>query len=119
MEFTKAHRSYQEQMKLLADRGLVVGDEAVAVAALKRIGYYRLSAYTYPLRLLITDGVDGLIVPCGDVVALAAAMNRLARDVQVREAMGEAARARAADFTLDALMPLFERFYETVLASRR
>jgi abortive infection bacteriophage resistance protein len=50
VEFTKEHRSYQAQVQLLAGRGLQIGDHAAAISALKRIGYYRLSAYTYPLR---------------------------------------------------------------------
>lgn len=50
MKYAKPHLNYQEQLKLLASRGMVIGDEAAAVAALKRIGYYRLSAYTYVFR---------------------------------------------------------------------
>lgn len=50
MEFTKKHLPYPDQVGLLASRGMDIGDEATAVAALKRIGYYRLSAYSYPMR---------------------------------------------------------------------
>lgn len=50
VRYTKPHLKYDEQVKLLASRGLDVGHEAEAVRALKRIGYYRLSAYTYPFR---------------------------------------------------------------------
>lgn len=50
MEYSKPHLNYNEQVQLLIDRGLDVPNRAVAVRALKRIGYYRLSAYTYPLR---------------------------------------------------------------------
>lgn len=50
MEYSKPHLNYNEQVQLLIDRGLDVPNRAVAVQALKRIGYYRLSAYTYPLR---------------------------------------------------------------------
>lgn len=34
----------------MTGRGLVVTDRPGAISALKRIGYYRLSAYTYPFR---------------------------------------------------------------------
>jgi glycosyltransferase involved in cell wall biosynthesis len=67
---------------------------------------------------MVRNGVDGLIVPCGDVPALAAALDRLVRDVPAREAMGEAGRLRAAEFMVDAVMPRFERFYESVLEQR-
>ncbi|MCL1899462.1 MAG: Abi family protein [Promicromonosporaceae bacterium] len=49
-EYEKRHLNYAEQVDLLRSRGLAIADEGVAVRALKRIGYYRLSAYTYPLR---------------------------------------------------------------------
>lgn len=41
-EDPKPHRNFQEQLALLKARGLDVGDHKSAVAALKRIGYYRL-----------------------------------------------------------------------------
>lgn len=60
MEYSKTHLTYPEQVRLLARRGLDVGDEATAIAALKRIGYYRLSAYTYPLRTPLPGGTAGV-----------------------------------------------------------
>lgn len=50
MQYTKKHLNYEEQVGLLADRGLAIEDRGDAVRQLKRIGYYRLSAYTYPMR---------------------------------------------------------------------
>lgn len=46
----KTYKSYREQLDLLRMRGLSVADEASALAALQRLGYYRLSGYFYPLR---------------------------------------------------------------------
>ena len=40
------------------------------------------------------DGVEGLVVPRGDVAALAEALERLARDAELRQRLGEAARLR-------------------------
>ncbi|SED23251.1 Glycosyltransferase involved in cell wall bisynthesis [Rhizobiales bacterium GAS188] len=45
-------------------------------------------------RALVRDGVEGLLVPPGDVPALARAMLALAQDPQRMARMGEAARAR-------------------------
>lgn len=45
---------------------------------------------------MITDGEDGLLTPQADVPALTAAITRLARDVELRDRLGRAARARAA-----------------------
>lgn len=46
----KTHASYQQQLNKLRERGLIVGQEHEALAALERLGYYRLSGYFYPLR---------------------------------------------------------------------
>lgn len=51
----KDHLSYEDQLTRMLDRGLTSGDRAIAIEALKRIGYYRLSAYTYPFREPPTD----------------------------------------------------------------
>lgn len=50
VQYTKKHLNYEEQVDLLTGRGLVIEDRGDAVRQLKRIGYYRLSAYTYPMR---------------------------------------------------------------------
>lgn len=46
-------------------------------------------------RQAVEDGVTGTLVPKGDVAALAAALERLARDGALRRRMGESGRARA------------------------
>jgi glycosyltransferase involved in cell wall biosynthesis len=43
----------------------------------------------------IEDGVQGFVVPAGDAVALAAALERLARDPALAVRMGRAGRLRA------------------------
>src|SRR5204862_347115 len=47
---------------------------------------------------LARDEVDGLVVPTGDVPALAAALARLAGDPALRRRLGDAAARRAASF---------------------
>jgi colanic acid/amylovoran biosynthesis glycosyltransferase len=44
---------------------------------------------------MISDGVDGYLVPQEDVAAIAANLRRLAADKALRERIGHAARARA------------------------
>jgi glycosyltransferase involved in cell wall biosynthesis len=46
-------------------------------------------------REVVTDGVDGLLVPPRDAVALARAIARLQDDAPLRERLGAAARAKA------------------------
>jgi glycosyltransferase involved in cell wall biosynthesis len=45
-------------------------------------------------RQFVRDGVEGFVVPPGDAAALAEALQRLARDPELRSRMGEAARRR-------------------------
>ena len=46
-------------------------------------------------REVVTDGVEGLLVPARDPAALAGAIGRLAADPALRKRMGEAARTKA------------------------
>ena len=47
--FQKPYRSAHDLVKLLQSRGLTISDTAKAESYLEYIGYYRLSAYMYPL----------------------------------------------------------------------
>jgi glycosyltransferase involved in cell wall biosynthesis len=51
---------------------------------------------------VITDGVDGFVVPIRDPDAIAERITRLHDDPELRERMGRAARERALQFTWDA-----------------
>lgn len=51
--------SCQEQLAVLKARGLQVPDESVALDALTRISYYRLSGYWYPFRETNPRGTKG------------------------------------------------------------
>lgn len=48
--YDKPWLSYEDQLKKLIERGLIVTDEDKAINYLERIGYYRLSGYWFPLR---------------------------------------------------------------------
>jgi abortive infection bacteriophage resistance protein len=48
--FTKPALSVDQQLSLLASRGLVISDQARAKIVLQKIGYYRFSAYTLPFE---------------------------------------------------------------------
>jgi abortive infection bacteriophage resistance protein len=42
-----------DQIELLKSRGMIIADEDIARRCLRRIGYYRLSAYWYPFRSML------------------------------------------------------------------
>lgn len=50
MAYDKPHLTYDKQLNLMQSRGLALGDRQQASRALRAIGYYRLSAYTYVFR---------------------------------------------------------------------
>lgn len=52
MKYSKPHVTLDQQLQLLADRGLDIDDWELKKADLTAIGYYRLTAYLYPFRRL-------------------------------------------------------------------
>jgi glycosyltransferase involved in cell wall biosynthesis len=67
---------------------------------------------------MIIDGETGLLVPPGDVEALASAMQRLIESPDLRERLGRASRERAQMFAPEAVVPRFEQLYTQLGASR-
>jgi glycosyltransferase involved in cell wall biosynthesis len=68
---------------------------------------------------IITDGVDGLLVPRDDPASLAAAMLRLVGDEALRRSLGSAARRSArARFSLTSMLARYEEIYRDALGRR-
>ena len=66
---------------------------------------------------VLTDGLDGLLVPPADPPALAGACIRLACSPTLRRQLGEAGRATVeARFSLDAMVRRYEDIYDEELA---
>lgn len=71
-----------------------------------------IGAQTWGVRDVIRDGVDGLLVPFGDVAALTDALSGLLADPARRAAMGAAGRAKVyAEHTWDKKFPIIEGLY--------
>lgn len=65
----------------------------------------------------LVDGETGILVPPGDVDALANAIHRLSRDARLRARLGEAGRARVDEFRGSAVIARIEAAYVRLLRS--
>jgi 2-deoxystreptamine N-acetyl-D-glucosaminyltransferase/2-deoxystreptamine glucosyltransferase len=65
---------------------------------------------------VVTDGVEGLLVPPGRPDELAAAARRVLEEPGLRERLAEGARARAAELSSDAVYTRLERILEEASA---
>jgi glycosyltransferase involved in cell wall biosynthesis len=68
---------------------------------------------------IVADGETGLLVPPGDVGALAGALRRLAGDEALRERLAAGGEERVRRFTWEAVAAAYRKIYEGVLAGRR
>jgi glycosyltransferase involved in cell wall biosynthesis len=62
-------------------------------------------------RDVLTDGVDGLLIPEGDIAALAAGMKRLMDDKELRRKMGAAAFRNSEKYDKERIMALWEKLF--------
>jgi glycosyltransferase involved in cell wall biosynthesis len=67
---------------------------------------------------ILTDGVDSLIVPPEDPVALAKAMSRLAVDPELRAELGRRAKERSVMFDITGASRAIGDLYETIVRPR-
>lgn len=68
---------------------------------------------------VVTDGVDGLLVPSDDINALAAALDRLITNHDLAAQLAAAGRRRVvADFDLDRTIDRLVAFYRALMSAR-
>ncbi len=68
---------------------------------------------------VLTDGVDGLVVPPGDPEALADALTRVVSDPELRARFGAGAKRRSAMFDVAEASRTIESIYREVAPDRR
>lgn len=66
-------------------------------------------------RDVVTDGTDGILVPEGDIPAMASSLERLMSDDALRSAMSTAARAASGRFAEEAIMRKWMTLFESLV----
>ena len=66
-------------------------------------------------RMLIRNGENGMLVPCGDVEMIAAALNKIAREYTLRQECGERARKVKDDYSKERIMESWESYINRVI----
>jgi glycosyltransferase involved in cell wall biosynthesis len=74
--------------------------------------------YTYPTGAVARDGVDGIEIPGRDVDALAAAIERLYREPELRRVLGHNGRRQAEAYTWRRAAERLLAAYEKAVAGR-
>lgn len=112
-----------QELLAMTDIGVVTsrGSEVVSRIAAEYMasGIPQVATRVNVLPEMIDDGASGLLVPAGDPEALAAALQRLVEDGELRGAMGAAARKAALHrFHPDRLTAETRAVYEALWESR-
>ena len=69
-------------------------------------------------RDIITDGKDGFLVAAGDVDGLAAKMDELISDDELRRKMGHAARLKSENYQMERIGPMWLDLFNELLRQR-
>jgi glycosyltransferase involved in cell wall biosynthesis len=95
--------------------------EGLGVAAIEAMAAGRpvIASAVGGLPELIVDGAQGLLVPPGDAMALAAALERCVGDAALRARLGAAGHERARAFSTRAMARGTASVYQRALAARR
>ena len=106
----------------VADIGLVTSDaESFCLSLLEAMcfGCPSVATRVGGIPEVVEDGVSGLLVPPGDVAALAGAVETLVHDEPRRQALGQAGQARArARFSAGVIVPRYEALYRQLCRPR-
>jgi glycosyltransferase involved in cell wall biosynthesis len=101
----------------LASRSEAMGRVLLEAAA---AGKARIATRVGGIPTVIESGYDGLLVPKNDVEQLAAGLDALMSDAQLRQRLGERARARTEqEFSGAAYLEMFEELVSATLAAAR
>ena len=64
---------------------------------------------------IITDGVNGFLVPVGDILAMSEAILKLLKDEKLRKDIAAAGKIRAGDFLVEKMVSEYESVFENII----
>jgi glycosyltransferase involved in cell wall biosynthesis len=64
---------------------------------------------------IISDGIDGFLVDNGDIKGFSQKMSILMGDAALRKKMGVNARKKAKTFSVEAIMPVWDRLFKQLV----
>jgi glycosyltransferase involved in cell wall biosynthesis len=112
-----------EQYLQAADLGIVTSEtESFCLSILEAMCFACPSVATRVggIPEVIEDGISGVLVPPGDPIPFARAIEELIADPTRRAALGQAARSRAeAHFSAEMIVPQYEELYRRVCGAPR
>jgi N-acetyl-alpha-D-glucosaminyl L-malate synthase BshA len=93
-------------------------EESFGLAALESLacGTPAVTTNVGGIGELMQNGTNGFMVPLGDTAAMARRVLEMTSDETTRKRFREGARTSAARFDAERIIPMYERFYERVLA---
>lgn len=99
----------------------VTGDEGFGFSALEAMaaGKPVVAFAKGALTEVIEDGESGVLVPAGDVAALAGALTRVVNDPDLRSRLGAGGRRRAQHYAIDNHVRQLSELYEDLAANAR
>jgi glycosyltransferase involved in cell wall biosynthesis len=109
-----------EEYLQAADLGLFASDsESFCLSILEAMcfGVPSVATRVGGIPEVLLEGETGLLAPSGDAEGLAAHVTGLLRDGGRRRELGRAAKARAALFSAEAIVPQYEALYRRVAGS--
>jgi L-malate glycosyltransferase len=119
----REHVTEMEDYLQAADIGLFTSDmESFCLSILEAMSFACPSVATGVggIPEVVVSGESGLLVPAGDVDALARGVESLIRDPGLRASLGGAARIRAQErFSADVIVSRYERLYRRVCEAGR
>lgn len=112
-------RTFYEGLDVFALPSIAAEGLPISILEAMALGKAIVASDTAGVPEEITDQVNGLLVPPGDVAALAHALERLGRDAGFRGQLGRQATERARDFPLTRMATSVEQYYRDILAQPR